>query len=229
MTPVRYTLCHGEEVSPDLAWLTRSERERIKGFRFEKRRQDWLLGRWAAKRLVLDVAGLPASAVGRVEIASAADGAPLPLLDGRPYPMTLSLSHSNGRALCAATREGVALGCDIERVDSRDAAFGDTFLTACERDRVAAAADGDLTTTAIWSLKESALKALRKGLSVDTRYVKVRLTGGPSNAGWAAARIDIAGGGSFDGLWATRGGFVISLAAEGDLAAPVATGVALAA
>jgi phosphopantetheinyl transferase len=37
------------------------------------------------------------------------------------------------------------------------------------------AADRDLFATAVWSAKESVLKALGLGLSVDTRHVHVRL------------------------------------------------------
>ena len=46
MSPIRYTIQERQQLPADLDWLTLSERRRHDGFRFAKRRGDWLLGRW---------------------------------------------------------------------------------------------------------------------------------------------------------------------------------------
>ena len=38
-----------EDLPSALSWLGEKEQEVLAGLRFEKRRQDWLLGRWTAK------------------------------------------------------------------------------------------------------------------------------------------------------------------------------------
>lgn len=40
---------------PAAAWLSPPERERLSSFKVAKRRDDWLLGRWTAKRLAQTV------------------------------------------------------------------------------------------------------------------------------------------------------------------------------
>src|SRR5215210_7466555 len=79
-------------------WLSAAERAVLGGLRIEKRRADWRLGRWTAKRAVAAWLEVPAR---RVEIVAAADGAPEAWLDGTPAPVSVSLSHRAGRALAA--------------------------------------------------------------------------------------------------------------------------------
>lgn len=38
------------DLPTDESWLAAGERVRAAGFRFAKRRNDWILGRWTAKR-----------------------------------------------------------------------------------------------------------------------------------------------------------------------------------
>src|SRR5262245_56938844 len=84
------------DVPADDDWLTAIERQRLAGLRFAKRRADWRLGRWTAKRaLTLCCASDPLE----LEIRAAPDGAPEVLYDNRPAEVTISLSHSNGTAL----------------------------------------------------------------------------------------------------------------------------------
>jgi 4'-phosphopantetheinyl transferase len=186
---------------PPPGLLSPAERERFASLRTAKRRRDWLLGRWTAKRLLQD------SFVGRdgeplpldaFTVASAADGAPelildfgLPILDwarGSPEPnpkskigypagvnlkcISLSISHSNDRALCAVA-PGAAAGCDIERIEPRPPLFAQDYFTAAELELLEGAPPAlrDTLVAAIWSAKEATLKALRLGLTVDTRAV----------------------------------------------------------
>jgi 4'-phosphopantetheinyl transferase len=47
------TQSRADYASPTSAWLTVAERGRLATLRTDKRRQDWLLGRWTGKRLLL--------------------------------------------------------------------------------------------------------------------------------------------------------------------------------
>jgi 4'-phosphopantetheinyl transferase len=171
---------------PDQSWLTGAERRRLAALKAPRRRQDWLLGRWTAKRLLQSSLarqrGLlpPLSAV---EIQAAPDGSPQAayLFDGRPVSAPpLSLSHSGGRAFCAlgpGLPPGASLGADLERVEPRSADFVADFFAPAEIEAINLAPPlmRDLLVTALWSAKEAALKALRLGLRLDTRAVVCRL------------------------------------------------------
>jgi 4'-phosphopantetheinyl transferase len=180
---------------PAEAWLSLPERERLAALRVEKKRREWLLGRWTAKRLVQ--AALLREGRGQVELADlsitpAADGAPeLQIGRGSVWAggaLTISISHSGGRAFCALGPEGAAVGADIETVCPRAPSFAGDFFGAGELALVAgaSAARRDRLVTAIWSAKEAALKALRLGLTVDTRLVECLVPDIEAGvAGWA--------------------------------------------
>jgi 4'-phosphopantetheinyl transferase len=223
MNQIHYTTQDWQQVPAELDWLTPGERTRVGAFRFEKRRRDWLLGRWTAKIALLGITGLPDREIGRFEIASAPDGAPLPRLDGRPFLARLSLSHSNGRAFSTVLRGTTTLGCDIELVEPRSAGFVETFFTASEVERVEHASPllRDSLVTKIWSAKESTLKALRTGLQADTRSVEVIDDGDCADAGWGIARTIVADAGEFSCLWRLDGQFVLSIVTRDPVETPI--------
>jgi len=207
-----------QQVPADLGWLTRAERLRLDGFRFEKRRRDWLLGRWTAKLALLEITGMSRDEMARFEIASAPDGAPLPKLDGSNADIQLSLSHSNGRAFCAVSTASMPLGCDIELVESRSSGFVETYFTGAESERIERADPElrDLLVTMIWSVKESTLKALRTGLRADTRSVEVIDEGDASGDDWNTVRTMASDAGEFSGFWRRDGRFVQSIVTRPD-------------
>ena len=58
-------------------WLQGTERHQLAGLRVVKRRRDWRLGRWAAKRALAAYGAIVGEAVEEgLEIRAAADGAP---------------------------------------------------------------------------------------------------------------------------------------------------------
>lgn len=225
MTAVRWLLQAAADVPSGDGWLAPEERTRLAGMRAPGRRADWRLGRWTAKRAVAGwLAAQPAPAA--VEVRSAADGAPEVLVGGAPAPLVISLSHRAGLAVCMVAAAGVALGCDLELVEPRSDAFVADYLTAPERAAVQAApvADRPLLVALHWSAKESALKALRTGLRLDTRWVAVDPpeAGGPGR--WYPLTVrHPATGRSFQGWWRHDAGRVLTMVAAPQPAPPLAT------
>lgn len=165
------------DVPKENDWLSAGEAVRLGAMRFAKRRADWRLGRWTAKRalsVILDVPALP-HVFKKIEIRAAASGAPEVFFDNLPAAVTISLSHRGGVAACAVAISSVAMGCDLEMIEPRSDAFVADYFTIEEQALVAhaSATDRDQLLALLWSGKESALKALREGLRLDTRSVIV--------------------------------------------------------
>ncbi len=223
---VYYLLRQLSDLPGDQNWLSAGEQSRVAGFRFPKRRNDWILGRWTAKealRSFLIHAGRPAPEYSDIEIRSAADGAPLPFVKGNPASVSLALSHSGAQAFCAVAPAGIALGCDLEIVQVREAAFIHDYL--CDQEIVlvsSSPADRQpLITTLIWSAKESALKCLREGLRRDTRSVLVSLPA-PGEAGWNPLTVLCRESSqTFYGWWRNRGDWVQAVTTDVQTAEPL--------
>lgn len=158
-------------------WLSEDEVATLSKMRFPKRRADWLLGRWTAKRTVaacLNLAAHPKS-LAAIEICPAPSGAPEVFVSKQPARVTISISHRAGRAACALAHGKVALGCDLEKIESRSDIFVADYFTQEERGWVARVPKdvGSALVTLVWSAKESVLKALGVGLRLDTRSIEV--------------------------------------------------------
>jgi len=205
------------DVPQGQAWLAPVERQTLAQMRFARRRQEWIVGRWAAKSVLAGQFDLPSSpaALARLEIRTGENGAPDILMDDHPLPATVSISHSHGRALAAVTGAGIAVGCDLERIEGDTPRYVRSYLTAREQgylDDVAAASRPHLATL-LWSAKESALKALRTGMTIDTREVEVGLqlpiVAAPD---WSPLRVIAAQRQrSFHGWWRDSGTHVLTL------------------
>jgi 4'-phosphopantetheinyl transferase len=206
------------DLPTDESWLAAGERVRAAGFRFAKRRNDWILGRWTAKRALrayLAQTGHGIPDYPAIEIRSAPDGAPEPFWNGALAPVSLTLSHSESQGFCAITRPGIPVGCDLETVSSRDWTFIFDYFCAEERSFLTnARADRQpLLSTLVWSAKESALKCLRAGLRRDTRSVLVHVAGeGKSSWNMFTAHC-LESKRAFYGWWRESGGCVQTVAA----------------
>lgn len=165
------------DVPPENDWLSLNEAAALGGMRFAKRRTDWRLGRWTAKCALSVCLDLPAhpQVFKKMDIRSAASGAPEIFFANQPLPFAISLSHREGIAACAVAESRVEMGCDLEMVEPRSNAFVTDYFTVEEQAMVARAAapDRPRLLALLWSAKESALKALHEGLRLDTRSVIV--------------------------------------------------------
>jgi len=173
------TLCiqNLSDVPEDNDWLSAGEREILARLRFSKRRNDWRLGRWTAKQVILTFSHLERDTdLSLYEIRAAADGAPEAFLRNKPAGVAISISHSGGRSFCAAGPPGAALGCDIEQLEQRGELLTLDYFTPEEIELVRTSAPENkiLVTNLIWSAKESVLKVLREGLRRDTRDIFIQ-------------------------------------------------------
>jgi 4'-phosphopantetheinyl transferase len=221
-------LARAEEQLPGgVGWLTPAERGIAAGMRHSKRRTEFLLNRWTLKLAVARVLGWPDDGdalLARIEGRAAADGAPVLFIDGQPAEHGISLTGRAGCAACLVADRPAAIGCDLELVEPRSAAFTRDYLTKSERDLVAAAGQaGDVAANLIWSAKESALKALRSGLRRDTRSVEVTAADlAPPEHAWSPLQVRAVEGTGFGGWWRRSGSFLLTACAPGDFPRPAA-------
>jgi 4'-phosphopantetheinyl transferase len=205
-------------------WLSPREAAGVARMRFPKRRSEFRLGRWTAKTaLALYLGrGRKPEELRAIEIDRAPDGAPRPLVDGRPAAAYLTMTDRADQAVCVVGPPGTALGCDLELVEPRSDAFVADFLTPGEQRLVAAAgAERDLVANLVWCGKESALKVLRTGLRRDTRSVEVSFPHGASLDGWAPMSVRAVEGPVFPGWWHRFGAFVLTVAATSPFDPPL--------
>ena len=248
MTDVYWLEQSEADVAANDEWLSDNDRASLDKMRFPKRRADWRLGRWTAKRAVAALLNLPDDplAFSNIEIRPALTGAPEVFLANGPADLTISLSHRSGVAICAVAGPGVALGCDVEIVEPHSESFLADYFTVEEQNSVAEGSPADrwCTLAMLWSAKESALKALHEGFRLDTRAVIVIPTEPPRSQEkdradckeaaslatpppyhvpcWRPLRVRHVNGQVFDGWWRHTGHFVNTLVAEPAPTQPIA-------
>lgn len=153
------------------AWLTAGEMERWQSFASARRRMDWLAGRLAVKRLLLETWNITPQ-----ECVVGSDGtAPLVLLASL-RGINLSLSHSGGwgAASWADTARDGTVGLDIQQVRPVHPCLAARVLT--EAEQAQAAVSGEKVVL-FWALKEAAIKARRLPWTHAMNEIAVTLTG----------------------------------------------------
>lgn len=211
-TPVHWRLGHTRDVPAGVAWLSEAERAIVPATARPKRHREWRLGRWTTKQL------LSAHGWCDAEVLRASSGAPVVARAGTRLPVQVSISHRDELGLSCLTGPAVALGCDIEFIEPRLPVFVADYFTGGEQADVtrASPASRDTVVTAIWSAKESALKALRTGLRRDARTVEVTLVHVASADGWCPLTVrDLTDVRHLPGFWRTSDDrrYVITLVA----------------
>ncbi len=220
-------------------FLSAAEEAVYETLKSKKRRRDWLLGRWTAKRLLRELAAdwagrdVPLSSI---RIAARPDGSPgvrWDVPDGSLPEVSLSISHSHSHAFCAVVAAaGFPLGADIEVIEPRPPGFAADYFTAAERALVERAGDAfrPALETAIWSAKEAAFKAIRSGLTVDTRNVSCLIRDAttpddwtPFDVVWELVAPGLPALGGWWRVWQEPDGqsFVMTLAAETSHNSPI--------
>lgn len=114
---IRSLIVHGE---PDLSFFTTGELETARAFRLQKRRDEWLLARFAAKKLAMQL-GLVS------DPRDCEVGRPSLILPGETEPWFVSISHSAPYAAAALAHEPV--GIDIQVVRELTESSSHLFMT----------------------------------------------------------------------------------------------------
>ena len=212
------------------AWLGPAERRVLRTLRFERRRADWRLGRWTAKaavgawlRAVHEPTGAGPRARGVapqvIEILAGSDGAPEAWYEEVRLPVSVSISHREGRGLAVVTGGARSAGCDLEVIETRSDAFIREWLSPSEQRRIwnRPAGERALVANLIWTAKEAAAKARREGLRLDVRHAVVSTSGvgGPETDYWRPLRVDWPDDTpATTGWWRVEPGWVMTVAGE---------------
>jgi len=208
-------------------WLSPEERTRYDGMRFPKRRMEWLLGRLTAKTLLTrclsELATVPFD---HITIGNHPEGAPFVSIEGLSTPIQLSISHRQGMAVAAlSVNPGISLGIDLEWVEDHPQSFYEDFFTPGELDIMAGMpADRQAWVgTLIWSAKEAVLKALGKGLRMDTRTVDITGIARTTVDGWGSYDLRIANPNqeTWNTMWRELGPYLLTLAVRNTKTRPI--------
>lgn len=151
---------------PAEEFLSPRERTLYNAFRFPKRKTEWAGGRLALKRAAAALLG--ENNLKNIEVLPRPSGKPELLAGGNPAALAHSITHGNGFAAAAASREYRLLGVDLEKVQPRIAGWAEMFFHPSELTQT-----GDAFLTLLWTQKEALVKLLGTGLSVNSADVRI--------------------------------------------------------
>lgn len=172
-----------KDLPPADSFLSVSESAYLQTLHAEKRRGDWLGGRFALKTLLARESGLlPLCSLpraGKIEMSAAAlqvlkqidvvklpSGAPQVFIGAVPDARSVSITHSHGWAAAAVSAPQTWLGIDLEKTEPRSRAWAEEFFDPAEK-----GPGTDAHLTKIWTQKEAVVKLLGRGLSLNTREI----------------------------------------------------------
>lgn len=203
---VNYNIQLLKDVPDHLDWLHPSELKIYSAFRYVKRRNDWILGRWTAKNLVRDSCFRDRK-LSELAVLPGQNRAPFVYLNEEPQSCIVSISHSHGHSLCVSTDSTLQLGCDLEKVVQRSRAFMKDYFSLKEHQLFSSGShnlEEQLYYTLLWSSKEALMKATRKGLSMHPLKIEV-FDIVHLNEGWKTLKLrDLTTEMVYFGFWQVR-------------------------
>ena len=124
----------------NLTWLSENEQLFLSKLRFPKRRQEWLLGRWTAKNLMIKVHPLcNAIKPDNISIHKSENGSPFATLHEKKLKGILSITHRESLAVAAwCDQPQIKIGIDLEAIEPKEDSFINDFFTTIEVNQVAA-------------------------------------------------------------------------------------------
>jgi 4'-phosphopantetheinyl transferase len=159
----RYKIVKLKDVPPAEQLLTKRELKIYKDFNVEKRRLEWLCGRYALKQLAMDFFTFDML---QMEVHNVPSGKPVLLVPGGTH-LPVSITHSGDYGAAAIALTGDNIGIDIEIVEER----GNEWANMCFHGDEISSRDS-LFLTELWAKKEAVLKFLGTGLSLDMQNVR---------------------------------------------------------
>lgn len=149
---------------------------------YSKRRDDWLLGRYATKLLVArfwEELNNEQITLSGIELIPRNKDKPVVILK-RSFALEYdtSLSHTDECAVAAvATSRTTKIGIDIEKIKTFHSPVLSYFLSEKEiKQKANYSCSTDAFYTTLWTLKEAALKALRIGINGSFKETEVSMS-----------------------------------------------------
>jgi phosphopantetheine--protein transferase-like protein len=158
-------------------YFSLDEQAEYSRFRVIKRQSEWISSRIISKNMVKQILKREEINFHDIRIQKEETGQPYIYITGQGrLEGKFSLSHSNGYVFCGySPAEEFKFGMDLEKIEARSLEFVQDYFTSQEIElyQVLEGKDKDEFTTMMWSAKESVLKTLGLGLSIDTRKVEI--------------------------------------------------------
>ncbi len=161
----RDSLLNGNESELVSTWLTEEERLQLNRYSFEKRRNEWFLGRICAKQSAIDLLGrygVEPIHPHDIIICVKSSGRPylvFPLLSGIETVPDISISHSHDKVTAIAGN--CRCGIDIQKMTDTLFKVRDRFCSETELAALNSSAEDELVQLGmLWVAKEAIRKCL---------------------------------------------------------------------
>jgi|WetSurMetagenome_2_1015567.scaffolds.fasta_scaffold251282_2 phosphopantetheine--protein transferase-like protein len=158
-------------------YFSLEEQAEYSRFRVIKRQFEWICSRIISKNMIKQILKDEKLNFPDIRIQKEESGQPyIYLTDQGRLEGKFSLSHSNDYVFCGySTEKDLKFGLDLEKIEERSLDFIQDYFTPREIERYQFLDGNDKFeyTTMVWSAKESVLKTLGLGLSIDTRKVEI--------------------------------------------------------
>lgn len=147
--------------------LPEHRKQKVDRLRYEKDKR-LCVGAWLLLMHTLKEAGIDNP---NIQLSYGVSGKPY-LAD---YPeLFFNLSHSGSRVLCALSDREV--GCDVQKITPANRKLAQRYFCPEECQAIAAAGEQDVMFFRLWTLKESFIKNIGRGLSLPFGEFCIRLT-----------------------------------------------------
>ncbi|PKO06273.1 MAG: hypothetical protein CVU41_07510 [Chloroflexi bacterium HGW-Chloroflexi-3] len=191
--PVFWCIKKFDSIPEDLDWLSPQEINRYRQFRFPKRQQEWISGRWTTKKLLSNrLTGSDTLPFQELSIHNEVSGAPFVMWNDQRLEGSLSISHRGENVVAAFCFDpDITIGIDLEEIEAKSRGFVEDYFTKPEAKSILALSikEQALAASLLWSGREAIVKALQIGLRIDTRQIAFNLPPLKTYEDWQPIKI----------------------------------------
>lgn len=144
-------------------FLNSEEENYLSTLQFRKRRESFLLGRYAAKQACAKI--LDSNKLSKISIGNGVFSQPLVRFP-QMHSVQVTISHSSNFAAALAYPDTLILGIDVEKCENRNQSILERQLTKREFCAIGSVKEEEFFATSLWAVKESLGKALKTGLAI---------------------------------------------------------------
>ncbi|HKU72081.1 MAG TPA: 4'-phosphopantetheinyl transferase superfamily protein [Burkholderiales bacterium] len=198
---------------PREEFLSEREKERLAEYKFPGKKQDFLLGRLAAKCAIGTL--ISERDLRRIEIRAGERGQPL-IQHPQAGASDVTISHSHGLAVALAYSAAFPMGIDLETVSAVSAGtiLGELGTSGPEQAWLATAGIDEATACCVlWTAREAMGKALKTGVEGPLGALSLKEIRPVGDGDWVGRYLNYP---QAQCLLQAHGGRVLSLAMPGD-------------